>query len=79
LRPNPAVHEVNLEFYDYYDRDIEVRVFDIVGRQRLFTHLPAGRNALSIPIEQLEAGSYFIRMKVQGVDYFTQRFVKIEL
>ncbi|MEM9824247.1 MAG: hypothetical protein AAF985_24395, partial [Bacteroidota bacterium] len=79
LRPSPAVDEVHLEFYDFYDRDIEVGVYDLVGRQRIFTSLPSGRNALSIPIDQLEAGAYFIRMKVLGVDFFTQRFIKIEL
>jgi len=41
--------------------------------------LASGRNALSIDVRNLDAGHYFIRMKVQGEDYFTRRFLKVKL
>ncbi len=79
VRPTQADDEVHVEFYDYYDKDIELEIYDVLGRKRMDELLPAGRNALSIDVRKLDTGHYFIRMKVQGEDYFTRRFLKVKL
>jgi len=79
VRPTQAEDEVHVEFYDFYDKDIELAVFDILGRKRMDEVLIAGRNARTIDVKDLDVGHYFIRMKVQGEDYFTRRFLKVEL
>jgi len=79
VRPTQADTEIHIEFYDYYDKDIELAIYDVLGRARLEAVLPAGRNALSIDVRGLGSGHYFIRMKVHGEDYFTRRFVKAKL
>ncbi len=79
VRPTQADDEIHVEFYDFYDKDIELAVFDVLGRKRMDEVLPAGRNAISIDIDKLDTGHYFIRMKVKGEDYFTRRFLKVKL
>ena len=79
VRPTQADDEIHVEFYDYYDRDIELVIYDVLGRKRMDQVLASGRNALSIDVRNLDAGHYFIRMKVQGEDYFTRRFLKVKL
>ncbi len=79
VRPTQADDEIHVEFYDYYDKDIELVVFDVLGRKRMDEVLPAGRNAISIDVRKLDTGHYFIRMKVKGEDYFTRRFLKVKL
>jgi len=79
VRPTQADDEVHVEFYDFYDKDIELAIFDVLGRKRMDELLIAGRNALTIDVRGLDAGHYFIRMKVKGEDYFTRRFLKVEL
>ena len=79
VRPTQAEDEITIEFYDYYDKDIELVIFDVLGRKRMDETLSAGRNAIAIDIENLDTGHYFIRMKVKGEDYFTRRFLKIKL
>ncbi len=79
VRPSHAADKIHVEFYDFYEKDIELSVFDLVGKKRMEDHLIAGRNAITLSIDHLEAGHYFIRMKVLGVDYFTKRFIKIKL
>lgn len=79
VRPTQADTEIHIEFYDYYDKDIDLAIYDVLGRARMDAILPAGRNALSIDVRGLGSGHYFIRMKVRGEDYFTRRFVKAKL
>jgi len=79
VRPTQADDEIHVEFYDYYDKDIELAIFDVLGRKRMDEVLPSGRNAISIDVDKLDTGHYFIRMKVKGEDYFTRRFLKVKL
>lgn len=79
IRPTHADKEIHVEFYDYYDKDIEMTVYDLLGHVRLDELLPAGRNFKTIDVSKLDAGHYFIRLKVRGVDYFTRRFIKTKL
>ncbi len=62
--PNPAVSEFNLHYSGGGNIGLtRIEIFDLTGRCVLTdVYSPTSRNVLLIPIEQLSAGKYFIRL-----------------
>jgi len=74
--PNPASRQVNVEF-DFVTGGIyELSLFDMTGRVMLnnFGSAAEGKNKISLDIENLSDGIYFLRMKA-GNDLSSVRLV----
>jgi hypothetical protein len=64
LQPNPAKNTVTIKGLQM-DGDIEIRMFDMYGRQ-----VSAFRNTTSFNIEILPAGAYYLRVNAGGATQF---------
>ncbi len=77
VRPNITTDIVNLDFYEYFDRDVEAILFNLVGQKLEEKVLPPGENSVSFDLSGYKPGHYFLRIKVQGEGFFTKRLVKV--
>jgi len=63
LSPNPALEEINLEFYGKTGKIVNIEILDICGRIiQSITYMPitTGLNSLSLNLESFANGSYFL-------------------
>lgn len=67
---------IYLEFYEIFDYDIEIELFDAVGRKIDQAILSAGENYHKWDTRNLVPGTYMVRLKIQEEGYFSQKFVK---
>ena len=73
VSPNPATDIVNIEMEKSFS-NAEVRVRDIQGRVVYFVSLE-NQKSLSIPVENLSSGIYFINIAADG-SQFNKKFYK---
>lgn len=79
LFPDPAVDQLNVEYYFLAPGKLEAYLFDLQGRA--VDHLPArairykGMQRLQFDISQLSPGTYILRLS-NGTTSFARRFVK---
>ena len=67
---------IYLEFYQVFDYDINVELFDAVGRKMSQFTLAAGENYHKWDTRFLVPGTYMVRLKINGEGYFSEKFVK---
>ena len=66
LFPNPATDFTELQFSAPLQSSSTMYVFDLNGRQRLSSFLPAGSTSLRISTRQLDSGVYLLRVAGNG-------------
>ena len=77
--PNPATRDVALRYELSEPTDVELYIYDLLGRQALRVaggQQPAGQHEVRIPIGRLAPGSYFLRMTT-GTTVQTQRLTVV--
>ena len=76
--PNPATSEVNISFETQAEGNVEIKVFDLNGKQVLQTNTATqkGKNQTSINIDQLISGVYFVHISGNKGDSSQLKFVK---
>ena len=79
VNPSVAAAEISIEIYEVSQYEMELEIFDILGRKRHQQTLTPGEHFLTHDISGYDPGHYFVSLKIQGVDYFTTRFIKTEL
>ena len=73
--PNPASHGATLRYELPEPTDVEIRIYDLLGRQAQAVtteQQPAGRHEVRIPTGRLAPGAYFVRMTT-GTSVYTKR------
>lgn len=69
LRPNPARGEVTLELALKNTGEVQVQIFDMLGRevvQSIRAHCTAGVNSLTFRLPSIASGMYFVRVTADG-------------
>ncbi len=78
LTPNPASDELRLQFQSLTEQKCTIIIVSqtgvLLGSKSQINSI--GQNFLSIPIEHLDAGIYFIEFQTEGIRK-TQKFIKI--
>ena len=76
--PNPATSEVNISFETQAEGNVEIKVFDLNGKQVLQTNTATqiGKNQTSINIDRLVSGVYFVHISGNKGDSSQLKFVK---
>ena len=78
LTPNPASDELRLQFQSLKEQKCTINIVSqtgvLLGSKSQVNSI--GQNFLSIPIEHLDAGIYFIEFQTEGIRK-TQKFIKI--
>lgn len=76
--PNPASTSSTVEFELNYASDIQVKVYNLSGREMLSTerkNVAAGTNTIPLNIKNLAKGTYIVRLKA-GKDQLTTKIIK---
>ncbi|MFZ4796426.1 MAG: T9SS type A sorting domain-containing protein, partial [Bacteroidia bacterium] len=75
LFPNPAANQLNLAFNATGKENYTIEIFDILGKRQFFINKTSEMdNYVTINTENLSAGSYFLKMNVDGI-YKSEKFV----
>ena len=77
--PNPAQHHITLRYELPEDAEVELRIYDLLGRQieRLDPgSVRKGASEMQVSTSHLAPGSYFLRMRV-GAAVETRRFTVV--
>ncbi|MFK7950684.1 MAG: T9SS type A sorting domain-containing protein, partial [Saprospiraceae bacterium] len=72
--PNPANDNLNLEFSELPNSNIQLILYDLVGRRIMSKEFPPNGN-LQVDIADLSKGTYFIKIKI-GNSSTTQKIIK---
>lgn len=73
--PNPASNQLYLAFNAAGKENFTIEIFDILGKSQFTLNKPSEKdNYITINTENLSAGSYFLKMNVDGI-YKTEKFV----
>lgn len=75
LSPNPSADRLTAEWSYSGNLPTELRIFDLNGRQMAAYTAPAGSTRLEMPVHDLPAGAYMLRLR-QGEEVEVMRFVK---
>ena len=80
IYPNPANSIINVDFELKADLELEIQIFDLGGR--LFKSIPTtlnkGFQQVTLNINDLAPGSYFVKTSNEAGILSTKRFVKID-
>ena len=78
LYPNPVGNELNIDYTpDNANGELEIKVFDILGKTVFNNKMDAFKDSLSINVSNLAEGMYIISVSVQGKKTYTQKIIKI--
>ncbi len=79
LFPNPVSNEVKVKLEERISTNetMEVRIFDLLGKEVLFTKISSHAAEFSIPIGHLKEGAYFLQLSKDG-EKSVERFVKVK-
>ena len=77
LYPNPAVNEIKIAIDGSRKEKLDLRVYDNAGRlvKQETTQISAGTNRLSVNINTLATGSYYLKLSSSSIDKRLQ-FIK---
>ncbi len=77
LSPNPASTEIDLSFFSVINGNLEIKIFDETGKLVLEKIISDQNNkTVTLPIDQLTSGIYFIRSTVNGFSNI-EKFIKL--
>ena len=77
LSPNPAIDEIAVESKDINLENISVEVMDYFGRTHPSTLQLRSKDKLSVDVNQLPAGIFFLKLMSDGKLVKVVRFVKV--
>ena len=78
LYPNPVGNELNIDYTpDNANGELEIKLFDIVGKTVFKQKFDAFKDPLSINVSNLAEGMYIIAASVQGKKTYTQKIIKV--
>ena len=78
LAPNPVRNGLKVTFNTFYDGEVSMELFDVIGQKVMKTYnmpVQAGANSIHLDVRNFPQGIYLIRI-VQGPRIYTERFVK---
>ncbi len=78
VRPNLVHDEFFVEFYEYYNKPVELYLFDAFGQLIMEKQLIQGSNAITFDLTDFPTGQYFLKLKLQGEGYFTKKIIKMQ-
>ncbi|MFK7773146.1 MAG: T9SS type A sorting domain-containing protein [Saprospiraceae bacterium] len=82
LIPNPANEKTELSFDLIGSEEVNISIFDIEGREvkTILNNklLPTGNHKLTIDVNELEHGSYFVQIKTKRGDEVVRKLVKVK-
>jgi bacillopeptidase F len=77
LYPNPATGQLFVEFSDPIPNDLQVSVFDMLGRNfRLPNNPVSGTEVMQFDISTLPPGVYIVQLSSNGLFWWSGKFVK---
>ena len=78
LYPNPAVDVLHVDYYSIRKNVVQIRLFDLQGRLVLQSQsqVNEGSNNVSLPLQSLTQGMYFIHIADQENFHYKQSFLK---
>ena len=75
--PNPVSNELNIDYTpDNANGELEIKLFDIIGKTVFSRKLDAFKDPLSINVSNLAEGMYIVSISVQGKKTYTAKFIK---
>jgi len=77
IYPNPASNIVYIALQNTIDQEGTAHIFTASGKLVNQQYIPSNTHNMNMPIDQLPAGIYFIRLQFDNGLYSTQRFVKL--
>jgi len=79
LYPNPARESVTVEFMTEKEANISIQVYNVTGKLQLeqVIDVQKGVNQFQVDINQLPAGTYYLRMVGPSLDRQPIQFVKV--
>ncbi len=75
IYPNPVKDQLTIEMLNTYIRKIEISIIDICGKIILNKTESSGKKQLTISMQNLTIGTYFVMVNANGMTY-TKKFVK---
>jgi len=78
LYPNPIEDFLNIEFESLNATDLTYRIYDIAGRMVMSNKVIVenGINLVTIQLESLESGAYFLDIQESGKSILTHKLIK---
>ncbi len=76
--PIPAQDQLYVDFSSDKTQDIQLELFTITGSRvlRKSVRVPAGKNKIELEVNSLPAGTYFVKMKSEGVLLGSAKVIK---
>ncbi|MCX6232545.1 MAG: T9SS type A sorting domain-containing protein [Bacteroidetes bacterium] len=65
IYPNPASKYFNIDFNFGFEKDMQIQIYDVLGN-RIIDQSITNRNPVSINVENLKNGIYYIKIKQQN-------------
>lgn len=79
LLPNPAKNQLSLQWIDSsVEEDVELIIFNSVGQEAKIFKLSVARQKITIPIEDLKGGIYYVQVKGDKTIYSFDKIVIIK-
>jgi hypothetical protein len=73
--PNPATENLNFEFTEAFQNDVNVSILNILGKTVLQETISASRSqSFRLDVSRFESGIYFYRLNTSGLQEFTGKF-----
>ena len=73
--PNPASENLNFEFTEAFQNNVNVTILNILGKTILQETISASRSqSFKLDVSKFESGIYFYRLNTLGVEEFTGKF-----
>jgi hypothetical protein len=73
--PNPATENLNFEFTEAFQNDVNVSILNILGKTILQETISASRSqSFHLDVSKFESGIYFYRIKTLEIEEFTGKF-----
>ena len=74
VSPNPAGNYINVQLKETNVYNAQIFIFDLAGRSVISQPYKTGGSAVTIPVNQLHNGAYFVKLFVNG-EQFIQKII----
>lgn len=64
--PNPATDKLNIDFGDYFIKDINIEMYDVVGKKVSSQEINETNNIFELDLENCNNGFYLVNITVNG-------------
>jgi Secretion system C-terminal sorting domain len=77
IRPNPFTHQINIYRDGMKSKEIEVQIFDLLGKLVLIQKNTPNEDKLSIEANHLPEGAYMLKFQGSGISTSNHKIIKI--